>query len=203
MNKIKFVYFDIGGVMTNTDDYFKKATTKFGINLNDFIKFWEGDENRDKLTKGEITCQDFWIKAIEKFNLKNADNFDFLESWIDDYKEQLDVHDLARKVSKKYKIGLLSNLYPGMITRLIEKGKVADIKYSAIVLSCDVGFRKPEKEIYRIATDRAGVNSEEILFIDDKKDFIEGAKKAGWKTLWFDMDNKEKVIRELKRILQI
>ena len=80
MNKIKFVYFDIGGVMANTDDYFKGATIKFGISLNDFTEFWQ-NFFRDDMTIGKITPQEFWNKAIIKFNLKNANDFNFLESW--------------------------------------------------------------------------------------------------------------------------
>ena len=74
MNKIKFIYFDIGGVMTDTDNYFKEATTKFNIPINEFTKFWQ-DNFRDEMTRGKITPQDFWKQAIKKFNLKNTEDF--------------------------------------------------------------------------------------------------------------------------------
>lgn len=201
MKRVKFVYFDIGGVMADTGDYFKSATTKYKIPLDEFIKFWEEDYNRDSLTLGKIIPQEFWNKAIKKFRLKNAENFNFVESWMSDYRPRKEIHKLAYDLSKKYKIGLLSNIYEGMMPRLIELGKVADVKYSSIVLSNETGLRKPEKEIYEIATKKTGILPEEILFIDDRKDFIEGAKKYGWQTIWFDEKDIEKSIKQIEEIL--
>lgn len=201
MKKVKFIYFDIGGVMADTGDYFKGATTKYKIPLDEFIKFWEEDYNRDSLTLGKITPQEFWNKAIKKFRLKNAKNFNFVESWMSDYRPRKEIHKLAYNLSKKYKIGLLSNIYEGMMPRLIKLGKVADVKYSSIVLSNETGFRKPEKGIYELATKKAGNKPEEILLIDDRQNFIEGAENFGWQTIWFDEKNIEKSVNKLRIIL--
>lgn len=201
MNKIKFIYFDVGNVMANTDDYFKGVTEKFNINLKEFISFWLGNDKADGMTKGRITVRKFWLTAIKRFNLKDAENFDFLESWMDDYIPISEVHQLARELSNKYRIGLISNLYPGMYPDLIKKGKVADIKYSSIILSCDVGLRKPEKEIYELATKKTGVDKDEIFFIDDKEDYIKGAKDYGWQTFLFDEKNVMKSVHNLRKIL--
>jgi len=202
MKKIKFIYFDIGGVMADTTNYFKGATNKFGIPLDEFTKFWQ-ENYRDEMTRGKITPQEFWKKIIKKFNLKNAMDFNFVESWMNDYQPRIKVHKLAKKLSKSYKIGLISNLYPGMMPALIKKGLVANIKYSAMVLSYEVQLRKPEKEIYEIATKKAGVLPEEILLIDDRQDFIEGAKRIGWQTVWFDLENINKTIFEIKKLLGV
>jgi len=200
VNKIKFIYFDIGGVMTDTDNYFKEATTKFSIPINEFTKFWQ-DNFRDEMTRGKITPQDFWKQAIKKFNLKNAEDFNFVESWMNDYIPRKEVHELAKKFSKKYKIGLISNLYPGMMPRLIEIGKVPDINYSVLILSNEVGLMKPEKAIYDLSTTKVGIKLEEILLIDDRQDFIKGAKAAGWQTVWFDTNNIDKSIKQIKELL--
>ncbi len=201
MNKIKLIYFDIGNVTANTDNNFKGVTQKFNIDLKEFTLFWLGNDKADDMTKGKITTEEFWLTAIKKFNLKNAENFDFLESWLDDYIPILEVHQLARELSFNYPIGLISNLYPGMYPRLIEKGKVADMKYSAVTLSCDVGFRKPEKEIYELATQKARIKPEEIFFIDDKEEFIKGAKDYSWQTYKFDYKNINKSVDTLRNIL--
>jgi|SRR3989338_2823510 len=201
MKKIKFIYFDIGGVMCDTHEYFKTATSKFGIPINEFIKFWQGDNSADEITRGIISSEDFWLQVIKKFDLKNAENFNFVDSWMNDYRPRFEVHKLAKELSKDYKIGLLSNLYPGMMPALFEKGLVANIEYSAIVLSNETGLRKPEKEIYELATIKAKVEPEEILLIDDRKDFIEGAKKFDWQTVWFDEKNIDDTIKKIEKLL--
>lgn len=198
--KVKFIYFDIGGVMADTDNYFKEATKKFGISLKEFTEFWQ-DNFRDEMTCGKTTPQEFWKKSIIKFNLNNAEDYNFIESWMSDYIPRKKIHELAKKLSKKYEIGLISNLYPGMMPKLIELGMVADINYTAKILSNEVGLMKPEKAIYELATVKAGVKPEEILLIDDRQDFIEGAKATGWQTFWFDEKNIEKTLGKIERLL--
>ncbi len=200
MKKIEFIYFDIGGVMADTTNYFREATNKFGIPLDEFTKLWQ-EYFRDEMTRGKITPQDFWKQAIKKFKLKNAKKFNFVESWMSDYKPQPEVHDLAKRLSKKYKIGLISNLYSGMMPGLIKMGKVPDVNYSAIVLSYETGLDKKEKKIFEIATEKSEVKPREIFYIDDRKDFIEVAKKAGWQTVWFDENNINGSIKRIEKLL--
>lgn len=201
MNSIKFIYFDIGGVMLDSSQYFKTATKKFGIPLDEFIKLWLGDNSADEMTRGKISSEDFWKQAIKKFKINSAENFNFIESWISDYHPRKEVHELAKKLSKKYKIGLLSNIYNGMMPRLIKLGIVADIKYSTIVLSNETGLRKPEKEIYKLATNLAGVKVGEILLVDDRKDFVKAAQDYGWQTFWFDEKNVNGSIKQIEKLL--
>lgn len=201
MSSIKFVYFDIGNVMADTNDYFKGTVSRFNIPLSEFIEFWNGGNGADGMTRGRTTAQEFWKTAISKFELKNAGDFDFLESWLGDYKPIKKTHDLALRLSKYYRVGLISNLYPGMIDELIKRGLVADLDYSAVVLSCETGFRKPEREIYEIATKKAGVLPEEIFFIDDRDDFVEGAKAYGWKTVRFNYEEIDNAISSIENIL--
>ena len=199
MLKIKFIYFDIGGVLNDWSDAFKTVTNKFNIPFKDFLNHWH--ENDDDITRGKITPKEFWSKAIKKFDLKNANNFDFLRSWVGDYKQRIEVHQLINRLIDQYKIGIISNLYKDMFPILIETKIVPNINYSAIILSCDVGLKKPEKEIYEIGTKKTRVKPEEILLIDDRLDFIEGAKVVGWKTFWFNEKNVTDSVDKLQKLL--
>jgi HAD superfamily hydrolase (TIGR01509 family) len=199
MKKIKFIYFDIGGVMNDWSDYFKHAAKQHGITVEDINSVW--DELDEDITLGKKGAQDYWKRVVKKFNLESDPDFDFLESWISDYRPRKEIHQLAEELAIKYKIGLLSNLYNGMYSRLLELGIVADLDYSEVILSNEIGLRKPDKEIYEFATKKSGVKSEEILLIDDRKDFLKGAKKYGWQTFWLDDKNVEKSVQKLRELL--
>ncbi|MBI5127681.1 HAD-IA family hydrolase [Candidatus Roizmanbacteria bacterium] len=199
MNKIKFIYFDIGGVMNDWSDYFKSAAKKHGITVEDINSVW--GEMDDDITRGKKGPKDYWQRVVKKFNLIDADDFDFLESWISDYRPRLEIHELARKVSKKYEIGLISNLYNGMFPRLLELGIVADLDYSVVILSNEIGLNKKDKEIFKIATKKAGVKPSEILLIDDRKDFLENAKSLGWHTFWLDGKDVKGSVKKLEKLL--
>lgn len=199
MNKIKFVYFDIGGVMNDWSDYFKSAAKKHNLTVEDINSVWV--EFDDDITLGKKGPKDYWLRVIEKFEIESDPGFDFLESWMGDYRPRKEIHQLAEDLSKKYKIGLISNLYNGMMPRLIELGIVADLDYTAIILSNETGMKKPQREIYEFATKKAGVKPEEIFFVDDRKDFIDGARKYGWQTFWFDDKNVEKSVQKIRKLL--
>jgi len=52
------------------------------------------------------------------------------------------------------------------------------------VISCDVGYMKPKREIYRIACDRMQVKPENSIFVGDGgSDELRGAREAGIKTI--------------------
>ncbi|OGP82188.1 MAG: hypothetical protein A2Z08_01070 [Deltaproteobacteria bacterium RBG_16_54_11] len=67
--------------------------------------------------------------------------------------------------------------------------------FDAAVFSCAEGTRKPEQKIYEIALERLGVKPHEAVFIDDRVDFIAGAKKLGIHTILFK--DPEQVKQEL------
>jgi putative hydrolase of the HAD superfamily len=48
-----------------------------------------------------------------------------------------------------------------------------------VVLSGDVGVRKPSRRIYRLAAERAGVAPERCVFVDDLPQNVAGAERAG------------------------
>ena len=49
-----------------------------------------------------------------------------------------------------------------------------------IVYSADFGSKKPEKAFFKVATDRSGHASHEVLLVDDTLANVEAAAKAGW-----------------------
>ena len=66
------------------------------------------------------------------------------------------------------------------------------------IYSYDVGYRKPEKEIYHIACDSAEVNPENSIFIDDLEENIIGANKVGIKGIHYK--NTIDLLKELTRL---
>ena len=49
---------------------------------------------------------------------------------------------------------------------------------------------------------KSGFKANEILLVDDRKDFIEPARKIGWNTYLFDPLKAQKSIREINSLLE-
>ncbi|MCK8676006.1 HAD family hydrolase [Streptomyces lichenis] len=64
-----------------------------------------------------------------------------------------------------------------------------------LVDSCEVGCRKPDPEIYRLAARRAGVDPGECLLIDDVEANIDAARAQGWQAVHSTDD--ERTLAEL------
>ena len=196
---ISYIYFDVGGVLLDWSRVFEGAATKYNLDPEDIGKVF--DQNHDDITKGVLSAKGFWDKCIQKYNLKNASDFDFLDSWVSDYSPIKEIHNLIKKITPKYKIGLLSNIYKNMLPFLLEKELIPNILYDQIIFSCDVGMMKPNPDIYELAQNKAGVSSNEILLVDDREDYLEGAKKLCWNTFLFDQKQRVSYVKKLEEYL--
>lgn len=97
-------------------------------------------------------------------------------------------------------MGLLSNIYLGVFDTLAQKEFLPYTDWNAKVLSSEIGTVKPESEIYQIAEEKAGVDPKEILFIDDKEDFLQPAKNRGWQTFQFDQNNPRASVLKIRGV---
>ncbi|GAB2761817.1 HAD-IA family hydrolase [Streptomyces bullii] len=81
-------------------------------------------------------------------------------------------------------VGMLSNMPPAwdrQWRRMIEP----DGLFDALVLSFEAGSRKPERRIFEIAAEAAGVPAESCVLIDDSAANCAGAEAAGWRAVHF------------------
>jgi putative hydrolase of the HAD superfamily len=56
--------------------------------------------------------------------------------------------------------------------------------FDEVVISCEVGMRKPEERIFQLATSRLGLSPAECVFIDDIEANVLAAEGAGLIGLW-------------------
>ena len=91
-----------------------------------------------------------------------------------------DVADYEHSLKDKCSIGILSNLTIFDKERLDKQVDLS--QYDYVFLSFELGLRKPDKQIYEEVQKQVPFASEDILFIDDRKDNIDSASSLGWNT---------------------
>lgn len=90
---------------------------------------------------------------------------------------------VLEKLSEYYHIGIIANQSEGVYERLCRFG-INDL-IEICVSSSDVGFEKPNPEIFRCALDKADCLPENAFMIGDRLDNdIFPANKMGMKTVW-------------------
>ena len=89
---------------------------------------------------------------------------------------------LRRLRSAGIRLALLSNA--DVMDLDAYRGSVLEGNFDAEVFSCDVGYAKPDPEIYRLCLDRLGLAAADCVFVGDGgSNELEGAKAVGLRTI--------------------
>jgi putative hydrolase of the HAD superfamily len=88
-------------------------------------------------------------------------------------------------LKQKYPLGLLSNFtHPPAATQIIAELGL-DHFFDVVLISGDLGYRKPHLSVFETLIDQFGVESEEIAYVgDDPEADVEGALQAGLQPIW-------------------
>ncbi len=196
-NGISFIYFDVNGCLVRFyQRAFIKIAEEFQVST-DLVEtaFWHFN---DDACRGTLSIAEFNKKLAEKIGINNIE-------WQSYYLEAAEAvpetRELIKSIFNNYKVGLLTNIMPGLLTSLRRLGRLPNLPYDAIVDSSEVGYVKPEQKIYEIAKERAGLSSSEILLIDDTRANLVAAERLGWHVLWFDYANPSSSVERIKDIL--
>ncbi len=119
---------------------------------------------------------------------------------------------VLRELSKKYKLGLVSNFaYPPAIKQTLRKFRLSEF-FDAVIISGDIGWRKPSSKIFDRALKALRVSASETVFVGDAPFHdIAGARHVGMKTVLLrrrlgekeraGMDNPDEIISGLEELL--
>ena len=202
--KIKFIYFDVGGVVIL--DYSK--TNKWNEMLADLgipeeikpklnLLF---DEHENKICVGE-DINIFIQEAKQKLGLSFQPNYDMTRDFVNRFEINKPIPKLIRKLKKDFMLGLLTNQYPGMLSMIIEKGLMPKVDWDVIIDSSLEKIRKPDPEIYLLAENKVKADPKSILFVDNKQSLLEPARKRGWQVFEYDPSNPEISTTRLQRFI--
>jgi len=139
----------------------------------------------------------YYIKMICQANAKTFKDDDkiFFDNLCDNYHKDCDWIEGAKEIlvslkKKGFQIGILSNsseISNNVIDNL-EIRKITD----AIVLSCDVGFVKPDPRIFQKILQDLNLTADEVIIVGDKiTTDVLGAKIMGMDIIYFNPHETE------------
>lgn len=207
MTKIKAVIFDVGGVLEigeslkthknhssfNVHEYIAK---KFKISIDQW--FDSIDTTYALSIEGKIS-KEKTLLVISKNLGTNPRKLEkiIIKAYRRNFKHNRKLYRFAFKLKKRgHKIAILSDQWPISKEALIKKRYSK--KFDVLVISCDVGVRKPNPKIYKLVLNKLNLNADETVFIDNQIWNIKPAKKLGMKVILFK-DN-EQTIKNLQKL---
>jgi FMN phosphatase YigB (HAD superfamily)/DNA-binding XRE family transcriptional regulator len=195
---VSFVYFDVNGCLVH---FYQRAFTKLAQATgvpSDIVEtaFWHFN---DDVCRGILTIDDFNQKLAERIGVDSL-------SWQDYYLETVEpieeMQALLQWASERYKVGLLTNIMPGLLGAMRRNNQLPNLQYDSVIDSSEVATIKPEPHIYEIAQERAGIPASEILLIDDSRVNLMAAEKLGWHVLWFDDSRPQESVDRVRLALE-
>jgi FMN phosphatase YigB (HAD superfamily) len=197
MERIESVIFDWGGVLIDdpAPGLMRYCAQALGVSKEDYIN--AHNEFAADFQKGLIGEDTFWERICGELKVSKPKAPSL---WADAFKAAYvpreDMFSLAERLRKDgYKAALLSNTEaPAMQYFHTLKYNMFDL----LVFSCAEGTRKPEREIYELTVRRLSSRAGQSVFIDDKPEYINGAKEAGLNTILFeDISRLKSALAEL------
>lgn len=99
--------------------------------------------------------------------------------------------EAVRQIAPHYRLGLLSNFDDSETGHQIVQDTGIAVLFDAIIISADVGLRKPHPEVFRQIAEMLEATPAEILFVGDTPRYdVLGAHQAGMRTAWLS-DRKD------------
>jgi FMN phosphatase YigB (HAD superfamily) len=182
---IEAVLFDWGGVLIDNPApglmaYCAKA---LGVPVEDYVR--AHNAHGEAFQKGSIAEGVFWQRVCGDLNrpLPRQSSL-WGEAFRAVYRPREEVFTLARRLREKgCKTSLLSNTEAPAMQFFLELGY--DM-FDALTFSCAEGVAKPQREIYEVAARKLRTAAAQCVLIDDRLDFIEGARNTGMKGIVYE-----------------
>ena len=177
---IKAIIFDYGGVVTpKTKSLILKdisESCKLPISV---VKKTIKELIVDFQT-GKIDSEFFWLEFKKRTNTTLPPEYKSL--WIRKYKEEFrrdpDILKIIKRLKEKgYLVPLLSNTIEPH-AKFNRQNNNLDL-FDPVILSNEVGLRKPDKRIYLLVLEKIDCLPEQCIYIGDRADFLEPAENLG------------------------
>ena len=177
---IRWIIFDVMGVIFREGDDVNNLLIPYVKGINPNFRPNKIREIYVRASAGEISSKEFWDQigfgtqypAIER---------EFLNHW---FTLDPDFKSIASRLKEKYRLGILSNDLGAWSSFLREKYALNSL-FDAVVISGDVGCRKPDRRIFEILLQKVGDSAQNCAFIDDKRINLATAFELGFTTIQF------------------
>lgn len=180
-SKFQMLYCDVGGVLgTNGWDanVRHRIAARFRVDL-------AAIESRhhlvfDSYERGHMSFEDYledvFFGEPRDFTAEEVRDYAYEQSvpWPESMKFFKNV-----KESNGLKMALISNEGGGLTQHRVRKFRLQEVAEFMIFSHC-VGYRKPDREIWRLALNLAQVTAQESIYVDDRKMFADVAAEMGF-----------------------
>ncbi len=194
---IRAVVFDFGGVLY-TYNYIQSLhhfAKRLGITYEKAEAAWNA--RIAEFERGEIRENEYWEAFRQAGGISTSDA-ELHEMFVSEFHPMPESLRIMRSLKSRYTVGMLSNNceWEHDLNRRLHLREGFDF----VLMSYEIGCRKPEPLIFEKLIAQTGVRPEEIVFIDDTVAYGDATRQAGIHFIHFRSASQ---LREELHLLQI
>ena len=191
-HEIRAVCFDFGNVIAFFDHFraMRRLAPRGSLSEHDLYKLMYANALEDDYEAGRISTAEYVAEAMAAGNL-NCTEAEFLAGFVDIFTPNEPMGALVERLAGRYRILLASNTNPAHAEQFRQQLAPTLRHFDDLVLSYEVGWRKPRRPYFAALVERAGVPARQCLFIDDLPANVFAAQAAGLQAILYTGDDGE------------
>jgi len=184
---ITSVAFDIGGVLIHLNyresirQILPLCDQQRAVCSERFFGLIGRDPSMAEYESGQLSTREFFNHFVLQTGYRGTLE-QFRETWQGAFSENLPMIAFAQELARTYRVYAWSNAgemhFPWIYERFPSLGFFTDD-----AISCYLGAVKPNRAYYERALAKCGLRPEQVLFVDDRPENIEGARAVGITTV--------------------
>ncbi len=181
------IIFDLGGVVLESFEFgfYKDIKKRFGVPIEKLEKVCAAHWSR--LEMGKETNLAYWQTVAEELSLQDSSGAVMADLWLKHFQHGAKIKKgtlvLAKKLAENFKLGVISNTQKEHSIFNRKRGLFDN--FDAVILSNEVGLRKPQKAIFSLAAKKMQLPFKSLLFIDNDIRWVKVARKYGLHAILF------------------
>lgn len=197
MSKYSAILVDMGGVLLNHEHALRETTKKLKIPYKRFKN--EISEIYVRCETDGTTIDEFWKYLLNRVD-STVQAHEYKKVYNTSHTKNLELFNFLRKLKDRgIKLGLSTNNIKNHVNDL---DKIFDFLklFDLVFDSSEMKVRKPEREYFEKILKTIKVPKSSVFFIDDRLDYLKGAKSFGFEAFHFSDFNKS--TKQLEKVLK-
>lgn len=156
----------------------------------------EGESSRVRAIAREVLGPDGFYTAVKEYHEIVGSRLvkQFKTDPMSLFQPYPEVREVLDSLSRRYSLGIVANQHRNVRSNLEKTWHIAEF-FDFMILSEEVGFRKPDKEMFLLALDKARVDPSEAWMIGDRVDTDVGPSRSlGMKAIRVLHDSEMSII---------
>jgi putative hydrolase of the HAD superfamily len=176
------------------------ATIPFEDFFHAFIGTYRAAEEIRNCEHREVTARERFRMLFARLQIPEGPGVaELMEAGIAEHMRQLaramefpDSHRaLVDRLQSRYRLGIISNFDHGPTVEMALTAQGIRDRFEAVVVSADIGWRKPRPEIFLETLRRMGIGPADAIFVGDTPEVdVVGAQAVGMDVIWIDNGTK-------------